>query len=281
MEKISRRDFLKVTLAAAGALQLSSSKIFAALSENNNAPIIWLQGCGCTGCSVSTLAVSNPAAIDDVLLSVVSMKFNNTIMTLAGEKAMAALNEAATMYADQFILVIEGGIPTGANGHYCIIGEDAGVPVTMHSALLKYGPMAKAIVAAGTCASFGGIPAAAPNVAAIRPVSQVLITKPVVNLPGCPVHPTTIISALVDIVTGTALTLDSYNRPIKYYSQSVHDYCDPPVCFLSQGCRGKSSMNVCSSLMWNNTLCTYAGNWCVGCAEPTFPTNPLNSGTGM
>ncbi len=272
---------MKWSIIAAGALKISTGKAFAALSENNNAPIIWLQGSGCTGDSISTLTVSSPTTIDDVLLNTVSMKFNNTVMSLSGERAMSALADAAAKYNGQFVLVIEGGIPTGANGNYCIIGEKNGIPVTIRDALLEYGPMASVVVASGTCASFGGIPAAAPNTTSILPVSQVLTNpaRPVINLPGCPVHSSVIVGALVDILTAATLTLDSYNRPTKYYESTVHDYCSPPQCFISQGCLGPGCNNVCGSIKWNGKLCTYAGNWCIGCASPSFPTNPLPSGT--
>jgi hydrogenase small subunit len=280
MQTITRRNFLKWSVVAAGVLKLSTGKAFAALSENNNAPVIWLQGSGCTGCSISTLTVSNPTTIDDVLLTKVSMKFNNTVMSLSGERAMSALAEAASKYNGQFVLVIEGAIPTGAGGHYCIIGEENGTPVTIMDALIKYGPKAAYVIATGTCASFGGIPAASPNTTSVLPVSSVLINpaRPIINLPGCPVHPSITVGAIVDILTATSLTLDSYGRPTKYYESTVHDYCSPPHCFISEGCLGPGCNNVCGSIKWNGKLCTYAGNWCVGCSSPGFPTNPLNSG---
>lgn len=156
--KISRRDFLKWSVAAGVALNIEFdlTNVNTVLAAETDPPIIWIQGAGCSGCTISTLNVTNPATIDDVLLNKISMKYNSTIMTAAGDLAMQTLDQSATQYKDQFILVIEGAIPTGASGNYCIIGEVNGVPLTMQQAVLKYGPMAKYVVAAGTCASFGG-----------------------------------------------------------------------------------------------------------------------------
>ena len=62
----------------------------------------------------------------------------------------------------------------------------------MQQAVLKYGPMAKYVVAAGTCASFGGVSATGANSTACQSAKTILTgktTNPVVNLSGCPVHP--------------------------------------------------------------------------------------------
>ena len=158
---------------------------------------------GCSGCTISTLNVTNPTTIDDVLLNKISMKYNTTLMTAAGDSAMQTLDQCATTYNGQFILVVEGAVPTGESGNYCIIGEENGSPLTMQQAVLKYGPMAKYVVSAGTCASFGGVSAAAPNNTSCQSVQTVLSGKtinPVINIPGCPVHPTITIQTLLNLI---------------------------------------------------------------------------------
>ena len=67
---MTRRDFLKWSLAASGALALNTNQVYGKIIENDNTPVIWLQGAGCTGCSISTLNVNSPASIDIVLLTV-------------------------------------------------------------------------------------------------------------------------------------------------------------------------------------------------------------------
>ncbi|GIM28091.1 iron hydrogenase [Clostridium polyendosporum] len=293
--KISRREFLKWSVATAVALELEfdMGRVNTVLAAETDPPVIWLQGAGCSGCTISMLNVTNPTTIDDVLLNKISMKYNSTIMTSAGESAMQALENAATQYNGQFILVVEGAIPTGQSGNYCIIGEQNGTQLTMQQAVLKYGPMAKYVVSAGTCSSFGGVPAAAPNATSCTTAKSLLSGKtknPVVNLPGCPVHPTVLIQTLLDIILTGTPTLDSYSRPTKYYASSVHSKCPreeapdanrPGIygCYESIGCMGPTCKNVCPSMKWNNGQgwCIGVNYPCVGCANPTFPTNPLLS----
>ncbi|UZW15014.1 hydrogenase small subunit [Clostridium pasteurianum] len=291
--KISRRDFLKWSAATAIALniQFDMDKFNTVLAAETDPPIIWLNGSGCSGCTISTLNVTNPATIDDVLLNKISIKYNSTLMTASGDLAMQTLEQCANTYTGQFILVVEGSIPTGASGNYCIIGEENGAPLTMQQAVLKYGPMAKYVVAVGTCASFRGVSAAGPNNTACQPVKTILSGKtvnPVINLSGCPAHPTVIIQTLLNLILTGIPSLDSNSRPREYYSNSIHSNCprrgktqvkQPGIfgCYKPIGCKGPGCSNVCPSMKWNNgvNFCVTSNHPCIGCANPSFPTNPL------
>ncbi|MBU3159723.1 hydrogenase small subunit [Clostridium frigoris] len=292
--KISRRDFLKWSVAAGVALNIDFdlTNVNTVLAAQTDPPIIWIQGAGCSGCTISTLNVTNPATIDDVLLNKISMKYNSTIMTASGDLAMQTLDQSATLYKGQFILVIEGAIPTGASGNYCIVGEVNGVPLTMQQAVLKYGPMAKYVVAAGTCASFGGVPASGANSTGCQSVKTILTgktTNPIVNLSGYPVHPTVLIQSLLDLILIGNPAIDNNNRPTKYYGSTVHNTClrkgtgnaiqigSATGCFRGLGCNGPTTNNVCSLMKWNNNQawCIGVNYPCIGCANPTFPKNPL------
>ena len=188
--------------------------------------------------------------------------------------------------------MVEGAVPTGANGNYCVIGEVDGTHLTMEQAVLKYGPMAKYVVAAGTCASFGGVSAAGANATGCLSVSSILSGKtvnPVVNLPGCPVHPTVLIQTLLDLILTGMPSLDSNKRPSKYFGTKIHSICPRKGttvvkqlgqygCYKNVGCKGPSSQNVCPSMQWNNgqAWCIGVNHPCIGCSNPNFPTNPLN-----
>jgi hydrogenase small subunit len=290
--KISRREFLKWSVAAAVALNidLDMDRVNTVLAAETDPPVIWLNGSGCSGCTISTLNVTNPTTIDNVLSSKISLKYDTTLMTAAGNTAMQTLDEAANNYKGQFILVVEGAVPTGESGNYCIIGEQNGSPLTMEQAVLKYGPMAKYVVAAGTCASFGGV-SGASSATGCKSVSTVLsgsTTNPVINLSGCPVHPTVMVQTLLDLILTGAPAVDSNNRPTKYYGTTVHKQCErrgkekvkqPGIygCYGSIGCKGPQCSNVCPSMKWNNgvSFCIAANQPCMGCANPAFPTNPL------
>ncbi|HBV85522.1 MAG TPA: [NiFe] hydrogenase small subunit HydA [Desulfosporosinus sp.] len=291
--QISRRDFLKWSVAAAVALgiEVSLGSVGNVLAAETDPPIIWLQGSGCSGCTVSMLNVTNPTTIDNVLLNKINMKYNSTLMTASGDLAMQTLDQSATQHKGQIILVIEGAVPTGANGNYCVIGEVNGTHLTMEQAVLKYGPMAKYVVAAGTCAAFGGVSAAGVNATGCATASSILNGKtvnPVVNLPGCPVHPTVLIQTLLDLILIGMPSLDSYKRPSNYFGSKIHSSCPRKGttvvkqlgqygCYKNVGCKGTSCQNVCPSMKWNNgqAWCIGVNYPCIGCANPDFPSNPL------
>lgn len=290
--KINRRDFLKWTVAASVALKvnLDMDKFNTVLAAESDPPVIWLQGAGCTGCTMSTLNVTNPTTIDDVLLNKISMKYNSTIMTASGETAIQALEDASNNYNGQFILVIEGAIPSGAKKNYCTIGKLNGSELSMEDALIRYATKAKYVVAAGACSSFGGVAAAAPNDANCATVENIigsLISNPVVNIPGCPVHPKMIIDLLLQLFLVGMPRLDRYNRPVDFYGENIHTACERRGttavkkfgeygCYKNVGCKGQGCKGMCSVNQWNDqSYCMKVNYPCIGCASPDYPTNPL------
>jgi len=149
--------------------------------------VIWLQGASCSGCSVSLLNSVEPK-IEKVLLDIIGLKYHPTIMAGSGYLCEEVLEETAKKYKDQFILVVEGGIPTKDKGIYCTIAESDDRELTMLQAVTTLGNMAQAVIAAGQCAAYGGIPGAAPNPTDVVGVSDVIQKKPVINIPLCPMH---------------------------------------------------------------------------------------------
>jgi hydrogenase small subunit len=83
------------------------------------------------------------------------------------------------------------------------------------------------VLAMGTCAAFGGIPAAPPNPTdssglqfrnerpggLLRPDWRSRAGYPVLNLSGCPVDAATMIQTMGRSLGGLPLELDAYNRP--------------------------------------------------------------------
>lgn len=291
--RISRRDFLRYVAASAAALgltQVQFDRLSGVLADSSSPPVLWLGGSGCSGCSVSFLNAVNPT-IDEVLLNTISLKFHSTLMTAAGEVAVAAAQ--ATADAGGYILVVEGAIPTGANGRYCCVWKENDVPMTMADAVASLVANARHIVAVGTCAAFGGIPAVYGTTEA-KGVSTFL-GRPVINLPGCPAHPDWIVGSLVQLLTGSSLALDNYGRPTAYYkTQVIHQRCprrrspeatqfgQDGLCMERLGCKGPQSHADCDTRLWNNghNWCIGVNGLCIGCTEPDFPAFPLHSGIG-
>ena len=133
-------------------------------------PVVWLPCAACTGCSVSVLNSVSPTIknvlVDEVIPGKhVSLKVHPTVMAGAGDQVEKELDSLEPGY----VLVVEGAIPTKDDGVY---GEFAGK--TMIERLTTLAKDAVAILALGTCASYGGIPAGDPNPTGCKSVSEVL-----------------------------------------------------------------------------------------------------------
>jgi len=298
--RITRRQFLKYCGGSAVALGLSQIgllRLRKALAATNGAPpVIWLQASGCSGCSVSLLnGVINddePAAVD-LLLNQINLKYHPTVMAAAGDMAVEAAVDAQDL--GDYYLVVEGAIPTARHGIYCHVWEveeddDTRRPVTALEAVQAFSANALGVIACGTCAAFGGIPAGDPNPTACRCVSEI-VGNDVINIPGCPPHPDWIIGTIAHILsTGKVPRLDGHNRPRMYFGETVHTECPnrqlekaqelgQPGCLENLGCHGQGTKADCPSRKWNNGInwCIGAQNPCQGCTEPDYPdgTSPF------
>lgn len=286
---ISRRDFMKYCGAMAAVMGMEpafAGRIAYALTAPRRPSIIYLHNAECTGCTEAFIRSTNPFPID-ILFDVISLDFHETLMDASGHAAEAALDQAlASPYG--FHCVVEGAIPTAQNGIY---GYAAGKTFLERGREML--PKAKAVIAYGTCASFGGVQAAAPNPTGAKGVNMCYAAEGVkaINISGCPPNPINVVGALVALLTGETLELDRYNRPLKFYGVTVHEQCErqphflagrfAPAfdseearrgwCLFKLGCRGPLTMNNCPKALFNNTNWPVgAGHPCIGCSEPDF-----------
>ena len=156
---VSRRDFLKFCTAVAVAMGMGpgfAPAVARALTGGKRPSVVYLHNSECTGCTEALLRTYKPY-LDELILDTISLDYQETVMAAAGEAAEAALQQAVAN-PEGFICVVEGAIPTANNGLFGTIGGR-----TMYDIGKEALPKAKAVVAYGTCASFGGLPAAAPN----------------------------------------------------------------------------------------------------------------------
>ena len=286
--RISRREFLKYCGISAAALGLSAADL-AKLEEvlaNPNAPtVLWLQGSACTGCSVSFLnrvSATAPKSAADTLINSINLAFHPNLMSLAGDSAVAEVEKAYN--AGGYILVVEGGVPTALGGNTCWPWHYNGVDVTFQQAVNDLSSRAAAIVCVGTCASWGGVAAASPNPTGIKGV-KAATGKTTINVAGCPPHPDWVAWAIVQLLMGNTVALDSNGRPTAIYSRTVHSMCPRREndetktfgvdnrCLKELGCRGPETRCDCPSIKWNNGVnwCIDANGLCIGCTEPSFP----------
>lgn len=288
--KLTRRQFLKIfgsSAVGAGITGFYEPAIIKALAaDDGKPPVIWLQGAGCNGCSVSLLNTTHPK-IAEVLLQIISMRYHPTIMAATGKTAFEVIYDVAAEFKGKFILVLEGGIPTAENGAYCTIGEHLGHHVTLRQALDKLVPDAAGLVAVGTCAAFGGIPSGKPNPSQVMGLAE-YTAKSVVNVPGCPAHPDWIIGTLVHLLNFGLPELDKYGRPVLFYGKNLHENCPnysffangkyaeklgDEGCLVALGCKGPVAFADCPLRHWNSGVnwCIGSGTGCIACCEPDFP----------
>jgi len=276
-EGLTRRSFLKFCGVVAGAMGLESAfgaKIFEAFAVGPRPSVLWLHFAECTGCTEATLRTSNPG-FADLIFDTISLDYHETLMAAAGSTVDAILTASAESNRGRFFCVVEGAIPTGAGGIYGMIGGR-----TMIDIAQEICPKAKAIIALGNCASYGGLPAAWPNPTGAMGVEDALgsgLTVPVVNLPGCPPNPVTFVGTLANyLLFGKLPEVDGDGRPKFAYGKEVHGQCpyrqDKSRCLFEGGCKGKKTHNNCPSVKFNDgtSFPMQAGHPCIGCSEPDF-----------
>jgi hydrogenase small subunit len=288
----SRRDFLKFcgTMAVALGLEASAAgQIAKALESNARPAVLWFHFQECTCCSESFIRSSHPL-VADVLLDKISLDYTETLMAASGHQAEEALHHSMQEHFGDYIMLVEGSIPTDDEA-YCCIGGRSALDIVHEAA-----EGAKAIIAWGNCASSGCVQAASPNPTGAKAVSKVLKGKTVINVQGCPPIAEVMTGVIVHILTyGRVPQLDGLNRPKAFYSRRVHDTCyrrpnydaglfveswddesaKKGYCLYKMGCRGPNTYNACGVMRWNNGVSfpIQSGHPCIGCSEANFWDN--------
>jgi hydrogenase small subunit len=309
---VSRRDFLRlcsviVATAPAGlALTQAGSvaEVAAKVGKARRPSVIWLHFQDCTGCTETLLRTSGPDAAS-LILDVISLDYHETLMAASGAQAEAALRQAMTDNAGKYVLVVEGAIPTRDDGVYMQLGGRPAVQVVKEAA-----SKAAAVIAIGSCASWGGVPSADPNPTGAVGVDTVVSGKPIVNLPGCPPNPYNLLAVVLEYVTMNRLPeMDDLHRPKFAYERVIHENCPRRAhfdagrfafafgdeghrsgwCLYKLGCKGPVTHAACST----RHFCEVPGVWpigigvpCLGCTEknvvwkiPTIETVPIHLAT--
>jgi [NiFe] hydrogenase small subunit len=272
---VSRRDFLKLCSSVAVLLGVGpgSSRVLAALATGSRPKVLWLSFSGCSGCSESVLRLASPF-FDELIRTSVSLDYHELLMAPAGQSVEDALSAAATQNTGNFYCVVEGAIPMADSGAWGMIGGR-----TMLSIAQEICPKARAVICIGTCASYGGLPAAAPNPSQACGLTAALpgLSVPVVNMPGCPPNPVNFAAIFVSYLLNNGLppALDTQGRPTFAYGHLVHDLCpyaSTQRCQQSRGCKGPNTHNNCPQIKYNEgtSFPMQVGHPCIGCSEPDF-----------
>ena len=286
---VSRRSFLKFCAATASMMALSPAmipKIAHALESARRPSVIWLSFQECTGCTES-LTRAHTGTIESLIFDSISLDYHHTLQAAAGHAAEEAREAAMEENFGKYLLVVDGSIPLDNPGYSTIAG------ISNYDMLMETAKGAAAIIAVGTCATYGGIPHADPNPTGAVSVGDLIKDKPIINVPGCPPIPVVITGVLTHFLTfGSIPELDHIGRPKVFYGQSIHDRCyrrpfyDKGLfaetfddegakkgwCLYKLGCKGPTTYNACATTKWNNgtSFPIESGHPCIGCSEPDF-----------
>lgn len=304
---VSRRRFLefcgKLMVAAPAGLALTSllspEAVAREVEDSKRLSVIWLHFQDCTGCTETLLRASAPD-VSELILHLISLDYHETLMAASGHQAEEALRMAMDQNQGKYVLVVEGSIPRKHQGAYMTM---AGIPGIQR--LRKVADTAAAVIAMGSCASWGGIPSTAPNPTDATGVQTILteakIDTPVVNLPGCPPNPYNLLGTVLQFANGGGLpALDEKGRPKFAYGRLIHEHCPRRAhfdsgrfahqfgdhghrsgwCLYRLGCKGPVTHAACSTRHFNEVPGVWPigiGAPCVGCTEedvafkiPTF-----------
>lgn len=259
----------------------------------------WMQSGGCGGDTHSFLNLEAPDAVELFQLLNMQVLWHPSLSNGSASEHKELLNRITTGEQPLDILCVEGAIlrgPGGTGAYDTMFGKPKKDWV---AALAR---KAQFVIAVGTCASFGGIGAEGEVDATgmqfrKREKGGFLGASfvsgsglPVINLSGCPCHPTVISSALSALVNGAPLLLDDFNRPLEWYGMMVHQGCtrneyheyrveesdfgEKGCLFFHLGCHGPLAHGPCNKLLWNQrSTKTRIGTPCFACTDPTFPNS--------
>jgi hydrogenase small subunit len=288
---ISRREFVEFCGGIAvlfGLSRTAGAAIAQAIESKPKPTLVWLEFQDCAGDTESFLRASKPTAAE-VILDLLSVDYHETIMAAAGARAHAALADVVAHKPGGYIAVVEGSIPAGADGGYCTIGGRSALDIAREVC-----GNALAVIAVGTCAAYGGLPAAAPNPTEAMSVADAVPgVKNLINLPACPVNAENLTAVIAFwLIYNRFPALDRLGRPLFAYGKAIHDNCERRAhfdagqyverwgdeghrlgfCLYKMGCKGPVTFHNCPVIRWNEGTSwpVGCGHPCIGCTEPAF-----------
>ncbi|MDP9311823.1 MAG: hydrogenase expression protein HypE [Chloroflexota bacterium] len=271
----------------------------------------WLAGMSCDGCSVAVTGATAPS-VEDLLIGrlpgVPRVVLHHPVLSIeSGDAFMRNYELAAEGKLNApYVIIFEGSIPNERlaeerGGYWCAMGsETVPKPIPTTEWLSRMAPGAAAVIAIGTCATWGGIPAAYGNPTDSMSVMDFLSQQylsalglPVINVPGCsPIGDnfTETVSAILLFLNGLGPLpeFDELGRPAWLFSQTVHQRCvragfyeegtfaeqyGDKECLVEIGCWGPVvQCNITSRGAINHVGgCMNTGGVCIGCTMPGFP----------
>ena len=276
----------------------------------------WFAGMSCDGCSVAATGATNPS-VESMMLGahpgIPRVILHHPVLNMeSGPHYLRPAEQAieGTLNAP-YVVILEGSIADevvahAAGGYWSATGEEPWGPqgelrpVSSTEWIARLAPNASAMIAIGTCATWGGVPAAVGNPTGAMSLMDFLgkdyrsvLGVPVVNVPGCPPvgdNFTETVAAVLYFLQGFGPLpeFDELGRPAWLFGETVHRRCvrgayyeegsfahefGDPECLVEVGCWGPVvNCNITArGAIKGIGGCMNAGGACIGCTMPGFP----------
>ncbi len=274
----------------------------------------WMAGMSCDGCSISVLGATQPSVESLLLGSIPGIPrviLHHPVLSVdAGEAFVKHFEDAWHGKLDApYVIILEGSVPDerlSGDGWFSAMGtgvineHGAGSPTSMNDWLSRLAPNAAAAFAIGTCATWGGVPAAAGNPTGSMSLMDFLgkdyrsaFGLPVINVPGCAPQGDNFTETVAAVLLflqgiGPLPAFDELGRPAWLFGETVHRNCPragyyeegvfaehygDKECLVDVGCWGPVvQCNITSRGAINHVGgCMNVGGACIGCTMPGFP----------
>ncbi|WP_458700079.1 hydrogenase small subunit [Sulfurospirillum sp. 1307] len=288
---MTRRDALKQiynVIVGIGASSFFSFDDLMAIEDTKfeKPNLLWMQGASCSGCTLSMTDLEDIPFVD-FILNFVNIIYHPNISLTNSEDIKELLKKTQKELKNQYLLVVEGSIPAKIP-HACLFNDRPFVDW-----IIDLSKNANTCIGVGTCASFGGVTNMGTAFSSASPLMEVLdknnIKTPLINLPNCPIKPEHFAYTILYYIKFKKLPpLDSFKRPRKFFSKTIHQTCihynefkedifatkiGEPGCLLELGCQGPVTRSDCmiTGHNGNTNNCIKAGHPCIGCASEHFP----------
>ncbi len=277
--------------------------------------VFWLAGMSCDGCTIAVAGATNPpleSLLTGVITGLPQVILHHPVLAVEAGKDfvenfyMAERGELDAPYvvcyegsiADERIAAAHGGYWSALGSEH--LGGDKHRPIPTTEWLKRLAPGAAAVIAVGTCATWGGIPAAAGNPTNAMGVMDFLgkdyrstTGLNIINIPGCsPIGDnfTETVGMVLLFLQGIGPLpeFDTLGRPAWLFNDTVHTKCvrggyyeegnftseyGGKECLVEIGCWGPVvQCNITSRGAINHMGgCMNTGGICIGCTMPGFP----------
>ncbi len=272
------------------------------MMSDNRKNLLWLQSGGCGGCTLSLICAESPDFLTAFEAAGINILWHPALSLETGREAHAIIDDILAGHMALDILCLEGSVmmgPQGTGRFHMMAGSGA----PMKDIIARLAGKARHVVGVGSCAAFGGITTSGDNAVEACGLGFDGELKggllgagfadesglPVVNIPGCPVHPDWVTQTLSQLSAGQMQPedLDEFGRPHAISGTLVHHGCSRNEfyeykasatrlceigCMMENlGCKGTQAAGDCNKRAWNGSgSCISGGYPCIACTEPGF-----------